>query len=89
MTALDLNRSNNQDHYHVTYITKTENKKKDKKREGQRGKELFSATNNEDANYDAYEKDIAIVSFYFDQSSIVQFKRSLRILADCICSSPS
>ena len=29
--------------------------------------------------YDAFEKDIAIVNFYFDQSSIVQFKRSLRM----------
>jgi hypothetical protein len=29
--------------------------------------------------YNAFEKDIAIVNFYFDQSSIVQFKRSLRM----------
>ena len=34
---------------------------------------------NSNKNYSAYEKDIAIVSFYFDQSSIVQFKRSLRM----------
>ena len=29
--------------------------------------------------YNAFEKDIAIVNFYFDQSNIVQFKRSLRM----------
>ena len=30
-------------------------------------------------NYDAFEKDIAIVNFYFDQSSTIQFKRNLRM----------
>ena len=30
-------------------------------------------------DYNAFVKDIAIVNFYFDQSSIVQFKRSLRM----------
>ena len=33
----------------------------------------------ENKNYNAFEKDIAIVNFYFDQSSIVQFRRSLRM----------
>ena len=33
--------------------------------------------NNED--YNAFEKDIAIANFYFDQSSIVQFKRTKRM----------
>ena len=48
---------------------------KDKKREGQRGKELFSASNNEDANYDAYEKDIATVTFFFESSNSFEFIR--------------
>ena len=29
--------------------------------------------------YDAFEKDIAIVNFYFDKPSVVEFKRSLRM----------
>ena len=34
---------------------------------------------NNHKTYNAFEKDIAIVNFYFDQSNIVQFKRSLRM----------
>ena len=29
--------------------------------------------------YDAFEKDIAVVNFYFDKSNILEFKRSLRM----------
>ena len=64
---------------YVMDIVKT-NKRKyimegDKRKEGQRGKELFPATNNQDMSYDAYEKDIATVTFFFESSNSFEFLR--------------
>ena len=37
---------------------------------------IFTATNEIDATYDAYEKDIAIVSFYFEEDpAIFEYSR--------------
>ena len=37
---------------------------------------IFTATNNIDATYDAYEKDIAIVSFFFEEEpAIFEYSR--------------
>ena len=37
------------------------------------GKELFSLTNDQKQGYDAYEKDIAIVTFFFESSDSFEF----------------
>ena len=34
---------------------------------------------NKSKKYDAFEKDIAIVNFYYDQSNVVKFKKTQRI----------
>ena len=47
----------------------------DRRIEGQKGKELFTATNQDDQEYDAYEKDIATVTFFFESSNAFEFLR--------------
>ena len=41
----------------------------------QRDAAIFTATNNYDETYDAYEKDIALVSFYFKQPTAFEYTR--------------
>ena len=36
---------------------------------------IFTATNNVDETYDAYERDIAIVSFYFKLPTAFEYTR--------------
>ena len=36
---------------------------------------VFSASYNLDDTYDAYERDIALVSFYFEQSTVFEYAR--------------
>ena len=36
---------------------------------------IFGATNSLEETYDAYEKDISIVSFYFEQSKAFEYIR--------------
>ena len=47
----------------------------DRRVEGQKGKELFTATNRDDQEYDAYEKDIATVTFFFESSNAFEYLR--------------
>ena len=37
----------------------------------QRESAIFTATNDIDATYDAYEKDIAVVTFYFEEEPAI------------------
>ena len=39
----------------------------------------FQASIGEDPTYRAYSQDIGMVNFYFQQSSVLQFKRALRM----------
>ena len=41
----------------------------------QRNSAVFRATNNLEDTYDAYEKDISIVSFYFEESKAFEYIR--------------
>jgi hypothetical protein len=50
-------------------------KNEDKRSTTQNGKELFTVTNNEEKDYDAYEKDIATVTFFFESSNAFEFLR--------------
>jgi hypothetical protein len=50
-------------------------KNEDKRSTTQHGKELFTLTNNEEKVYDAYEKDIATVTFFFESSNAFDFLR--------------
>ena len=43
------------------------------------GREIFSVTNKKEMEYDAYEKDIATVTFYFESSNSFEFLRQSRI----------
>lgn len=36
---------------------------------------VFSASYDLEDTYDAYEKDIAVVSFYFEQSTVFEYAR--------------
>ena len=40
---------------------------------------LFQSANGDDPTYDAFEKDIAIVNFYFERENVLQFRRLLRM----------
>ena len=46
---------------------------------------VFSASYNLDDTYDAYERDIALVSFYFEQSTVFEYARLVREVALLIC----
>ena len=37
------------------------------------GKEIFPAANDKAATYDAYERDIAMVSFYFESPTVLEY----------------
>ena len=41
----------------------------------QKDSAIFTATKNIDETYDAYERDIAIVSFYFKQPTAFEYTR--------------
>ena len=41
----------------------------------QRDSEIFTASRRVDQKYDAYKKDIAIVSFYFNHPSVFEYTR--------------
>ena len=41
----------------------------------QKASAIFTATKNVDETYDAYERDIAIVSFYFKQPTAFEYTR--------------
>ena len=41
----------------------------------QRDSAIFTATNNVEGTYDAYEKDIAIAVFYFRQPTAFEYTR--------------
>ena len=43
------------------------------------GNEIFSATNKKVPTYDAYEKDIAMVTFFFETSTVFEFSRDQRM----------
>ena len=43
------------------------------------GKEVFSATNEKFPTYDAYDSDIAMVSFFFEDAEIIEFGREKRM----------
>ena len=43
------------------------------------GREIFAVTNKKEMEYDAYEKDIATVTFYFESSNSFEFLRQSRI----------
>ena len=43
------------------------------------GKEIFPAANDKAATYDAYERDIAMVSFFFEDAEIIEFGREKRM----------
>ena len=50
-------------------------KNTEKRNSTQKGKELFTVANNEEKDYDAYEKDIATVTFFFESSNAFEFLR--------------
>ena len=55
-------------------------KDKDKRKIGiNKGREIFSVTNKKEMEYDAYEKDIATVTFFFESSNSFEFLRQSRI----------
>ena len=41
----------------------------------QRDSAIFTATHNVEEAYDAYEKDIAIVSFYFKEATLFEYTK--------------
>ena len=43
------------------------------------GNEIFSATNKKVPTYDAYEKDIAMVTFYFESPTLLEYLREHRM----------
>lgn len=43
------------------------------------GKAIFQAINQQNPTYDAYEKDIAMVTFFFESSSVFQYSRDERL----------
>ena len=43
------------------------------------GKEIFKAANEKSPDYDAYEKDIAMVTFFFETSTVFEFSREKRM----------
>ena len=49
---------------------------KDKRKIGiNKGREIFSVANKKEMEYDAYEKDIATVTFFFESSNSFEFLR--------------
>ena len=47
---------------------------------------LLQVANNERPTYDAFKKDIAIVNFYFDKGTALQYKRKVRITMEDLIS---
>ena len=45
----------------------------------QRNSAVFTVTNDADETYDAYERDVAIVSFYFREPAVLEFGREARM----------
>ena len=43
------------------------------------GKEIFSAANNKAPTYDAYEKDIAMVTFFFESPTVFEYLKEPRM----------
>ena len=56
-----------------------DNRRKYAKTVKQRDSAVFPVTNDMDETYDAYEKDIAIVSFYFKEPAVLEFSREARM----------
>ena len=50
-------------------------REEDKRSATQKGKEIFTVANQEENVYDAYEKDIATVTFFFESSNAFEFLR--------------
>ena len=47
---------------------------------------LLQVANDERPTYDAFKKDIAIVNFYFDKGTALQYKRKVRITMEDLIS---
>ena len=47
---------------------------------------MNQVANNERPTYDAFKKDIAIVNFYFDRGTALQYKRKVRITMEDLIS---
>ena len=43
------------------------------------GKQVFTASNKKSPLYDAYERDIAVVTFFFENPTILEFGREIRM----------
>ena len=43
------------------------------------GKQVFTASNGKSPVYDAYERDIAVVTFFFENPTILEFGREIRM----------
>ena len=43
------------------------------------GKPVFTAKNEESSSYDAYEKDIAMVTFFFESTTAFEYSRDERM----------
>ena len=43
--------------------------------------QIFTATNTKQTKYNAYERDIAMATFYFDTSTVFQYSREERMTA--------
>ena len=43
------------------------------------GNPIFKATNTESPSYDAYEKDIAMVTFFFETTTVFEYAREQRL----------
>ena len=60
-----------------------DNRRKYAKTARQRNKAVFTKTNDMEETYDAYEKDIAIVSFYFKEPAVLEFGREAWKIGNC------
>ena len=43
------------------------------------GKQVFTASNGKSPVYDAYERDIAVVTFFFENPTILEYGREIRM----------
>ena len=43
------------------------------------GNPVFSATNDKSPTYDAYQKDIAMVTFFFESPTIMEYSRQVKM----------
>ena len=64
---------------HYINERRMDNRRRHAKTLEQRNSAVFTVANDMEETYDAYEKDIAIVSFYFKEPAVLEFSREARM----------